>query len=238
MINRNWLVSYPRSGSTWVRLLFANLLHPEEPRGYHDTDYMVPDFHALLRWNLVKVEQYTKKLFLLKSHHPILDEYSEEKTIYLYRDPRDVVISEYYFDQWEYDTYYPFDTFFQRFIRGETKFESWKLHVTCWGRNEENADLVHLVKYESLYENPNLELRNMCDFLQYPATDEEISTAVRKCTFEKCVRMSPKENVDPKKRGLYGKPGRWRGVLTKEQQDELWLWVGDLMEKLGYEYKG
>jgi hypothetical protein len=37
------IASYPRSGSTWVRFILSNLLHPEESHDFDSVNQIIPD---------------------------------------------------------------------------------------------------------------------------------------------------------------------------------------------------
>lgn len=164
-----------------------------------------------------------------------MDEYFEDPCIYIVRDPRDVVVSEYYFEQWETQNEEEFEDFFERFVAGTTKFESWKMHVGLWVLNGTQTDIKHIVRYEDIWRDPFTEFMGMCEFLQYPANEKEVLEAIDKCSFERCCSLAIKDNVDYRKRGNFGQPGKGRNLLTSEQENRIRKWTGDLMEKLGYE---
>src|SRR5438132_14035201 len=85
-----FIVSYPRSGNTWIRFLLANLLAPHETITFRNIEDYVPDIHksasALAGW---QGHRY------LKSHHPYYDSYP--RFIYIYRDGRDALVSYYHY---------------------------------------------------------------------------------------------------------------------------------------------
>jgi len=87
-----FLVSYPRSGNTWMRTMLAELMYGTSGEDFHDLQYYSPEFHK---------KQFTKDLIvsefhIVKSHEPLLVTKQEnfyKKVIYMVRDPRDVVLS-------------------------------------------------------------------------------------------------------------------------------------------------
>src|SRR5437588_13041373 len=77
-----FLVSYPRSGNTWLRFLLANALRPAQVATFADVGAVVPDIYDgpdrdLLRRPAPRV---------LKSHEPFDERY--RRVLYLVRHPR------------------------------------------------------------------------------------------------------------------------------------------------------
>src|SRR5579862_3428641 len=87
-----FLVSYPKSGNTWVRFLLANLIYPNEEIGFSNINRVLPSPDVLSRRFLKKLPRPR----ILKSHQPY--DLRFRRVVYLVRDPRDVVISEYHFN--------------------------------------------------------------------------------------------------------------------------------------------
>jgi hypothetical protein len=83
-----FLVSYPRSGNTWMRYLLASLLEPDLEWNINSISRLIPDLHD--KWP----DDYLKPSpRVIKSHFPYQKAY--KKVIYPYRDGRDVAISHY-----------------------------------------------------------------------------------------------------------------------------------------------
>src|SRR5467141_466425 len=86
-----FLVSYPKSGNTWTRFLVANLVYPEKNPDFSNINELIPDPEAMHKRDLERAARPR----LIKSHQYFDPRYP--KVIYIVRDPRDVVLSEYYF---------------------------------------------------------------------------------------------------------------------------------------------
>src|SRR5690349_25152573 len=83
-----YLVSYPKSGNTWVRFLIANLIS-EEPITLLNIEQRIPSVYILPDRELRRV----RRPRLLKSHECFVSRY--RKVIYTVRDPPDVAGSYY-----------------------------------------------------------------------------------------------------------------------------------------------
>src|SRR5581483_8943536 len=86
------LVSFPRSGNTWLRVLLANLLRPE-PVTLTTIEQVVPDVYANADADLLRVPRPR----ILKSHEPFDARYG--RVVYLVRHPVDVAVSFYHFQR-------------------------------------------------------------------------------------------------------------------------------------------
>jgi len=130
---RTYVVSYPRSGSSWVRFLVSNILHPDKDIGWDEINKFAPDMNRTDVW-----ERYgIKNPLVVKNHHVARSFY--QKVIYLYRDGRDSAIS--YWRKQKYGYKKPeyinqsFTQFLTEFITGKVEgglFGSWRDHVSSW----------------------------------------------------------------------------------------------------------
>lgn len=86
-----FLVSYPKSGNTWVRFLVANFVHAEQDVTLLGADRLIPNVDGESRKYFKQMPQPR----VIKSHYPFHPSY--KRVIYVVRDPRDVVVSQYHF---------------------------------------------------------------------------------------------------------------------------------------------
>src|SRR5271154_5542351 len=92
-----WIVSYPKSGNTWVRLLVCNLVH-----GVQDTaaalNHLVPDVHEM-----PAAPEPPSSPLLMKTHFPFSTTLpmaaSTAGAIYVVRDPADVLLSGFHYSK-------------------------------------------------------------------------------------------------------------------------------------------
>ena len=125
-----WLVSYPRSGNTWLRIILTMYIWPEEQFSLPLIDRLIPDIYSTSLSDIEKL----KDLRIIKSHEPYKSEY--KKVIYLVRDSRDVFISYYlYLTRSRYQDRSPklLNHYLDHYLEGKLYGGNWSEHVGSSG---------------------------------------------------------------------------------------------------------
>lgn len=226
-----FLVSYPRSGNTWMRYLLANLLQPAVDWNITNIGTIVPPVYKGIPEDYVET-----KPRILKSHEPFCEEYP--RAIYLYRDGRDVSVSYYDFyvklEGYQED----FVEFLNRMLQGDLPYGSWQDHVSSWlFRGDKESVLA--VSYEKLCEDTQKELERVGTFLELSWTESEIRSAIARSTLEKQRNdyYRYKQETHWKRGfrgGVKGTPGKWREVFDESLSTLYWQYAGHVAEKVGY----
>jgi len=226
-----FLVSYPRSGNTWVRFLIANLLKPEGVEiDFHNVQEYVPEINR----NNEIIEALPSPR-VIKSH--ALYKPSFPKVIYLVRDGRDVYVSYYYYRLKQLDE----GITFSQYLRRKDHFPSlWKEHVESWLKWDQPQPNMLLVRYEDLLSKPEAELRKIVKFIGVDKTDDVISHAVEVSRFDKMREIDQtkgrKYNLTGTKDFVRkGKAGTWQDEFSQEDIVYFKENTGDLLIRLGYE---
>ncbi|GAA5521906.1 sulfotransferase domain-containing protein [Aliifodinibius salicampi] len=235
-----FLVSYPRSGNTWVRFILGTLLSDEKitwetmekgiPDMYRNTDKELKDF---------------KRPRIIKSHHSFDPRYN--KVVYLVRDVRDVVLSyyNYHIKFNKISDTYPLDRFIDKFMEGELDdFGSWSENVKSWISNKKEVENgFMLFRYEDLKDDTFSEIRRMADFLGIDPTDDEVRDAIEWSSFSNMRKLENEQsnsnlfnNSDKEvKFTNKGSYGYWKQELNKEQVRLLTDKNKELLKDLGYQ---
>jgi Sulfotransferase domain len=236
-----FLVSYPKSGNTWVRFLLANLIYPNEVIGFANINRLLPSPDVLSRRFLGSLPRPR----ILKSHEPYDRRF--QKVIYLVRDPRDVVVSEYFFNLKK--RYIASDVsleeFAKRFLRGETSsFGSWWEHTGSWIAARQGNPAFLLVRYEDLLADSIGETRKIADFLGIQADEERLRLAVERSSANR-MRDLEKKQADQwtgtKNTRLEipfvraAKSGGWKQSLPAPIAENIESSWGPILKLLGYE---
>nr|XP_046255847.1 sulfotransferase family 2, cytosolic sulfotransferase 3 isoform X3 [Scatophagus argus]XP_046255848.1 sulfotransferase family 2, cytosolic sulfotransferase 3 isoform X3 [Scatophagus argus] len=152
---------------------------------------------------------------------------SKAKVIYVMRNPKDVLVSSYYFHQMAGFLHDPgtFDEFMASFLEGRVLFGKWTDHVKSW-RQTELGDRIMYITYEEMVQDLPAALRRMSDFLGRNLSEEVIQKIAQQCSFRsmKVNNMSnfslvPKELMDSDKTPFLrkGVVGDWKNHFTSEQ---------------------
>jgi hypothetical protein len=236
-----FLVSYPKSGNTWVRFLLANLLHPEETVGFDNINRLLPAPG-------VSSKRFLRKLprpRILKSHEPF--DVRFRKVIYLVRDPRDVAVSEYHFNLKKryIDPTLSLEDFVKRFIAGQTAgYGSWWEHAAGWIAARHGNPAFLLVRYEDLLTESVAETARIAEFLGIHAGTERLQAAVERSSADR-MRKLEKQQADhwtgtkntrqeiPFVRAATS--GGWQSALSARSAEEIEVAWSPLLNFLGYE---
>uniref|UniRef100_A0A3Q0QUX3 Sulfotransferase n=1 Tax=Amphilophus citrinellus TaxID=61819 RepID=A0A3Q0QUX3_AMPCI len=109
---------------------------------------------------------------------------SKAKVIYVMRNPKDIMVSSYYFHQMAGFLEDPgtFDEFMDKFLEGEVLFGKWTDHVKSW-RSIELGDRIMYITYEEMVQDLPASLRRISNFLGCNLTEEVIQKIAEHCSF-------------------------------------------------------
>ncbi|XP_068183839.1 amine sulfotransferase-like isoform X2 [Antennarius striatus] len=149
------------------------------------------------------------------------------KVVYVWRNPKDVLVSMYYFASSHalLETPESFDVFFQQFLDGDVIMGSWFDHLKDYCEAQDQLN-IHFVQYENMLKDLRQEVVKLCAFLGADLTDEVIDHVVEKSTFRN-MKTDPKANYkDIFETHYYTKPtmrkgiaGDWKNHFTVAQNE-------------------
>jgi Sulfotransferase domain len=170
-----FLVSFPKSGNTWTRFLLANLIHPEEPVTFANIHRIIPDPSGTTKRDFDRMASPR----IIKSHECFDPRYP--RVIYIVRDPRDVVVSQYHYHRKlkKIADDSPIETFLTRFMAGQTcPHGSWGQNVLTWLATSEGSPNFLLLRYEDMVQDTPRELSKIAAFLAMAVPPHQIERAV------------------------------------------------------------
>src|SRR5579872_5533736 len=224
--------TYPRSGTTWTRFTMFEILTGESAT--------FDSVNALLLG--VGLHEHAKSVLpgggrLIGTHESYRKEY--KRAVYLVRDVRDVILSEFAFISALDRFHGNLDQFISAFFRGQINgFGAWPRHVSSWLDSPiAGTSNLLVLRYEDLRQDPETNFKKMLDFAGMYRDPEAIRSAIANNSVEK---MREKELASPRKASVRGKFIRsgqvqgWRSKLTDEQLRVIEANAGEVMVRLGY----
>tara|TARA_B100000900_G_scaffold389922_1_gene383195 strand:+ start:1249 stop:2097 length:849 start_codon:yes stop_codon:yes gene_type:complete len=278
-----WLASYPKSGNTWLRSILGSLLYTED--GIFDFKYLKKlkqfpghmhlkefikdpnDIHEIKKFWIVSQEKLNLngKINILKTHqgnfkidqYPFTNNQNTLATIYIVRDPRNLVnsISNHFSISKEQSLRFITSP---KFLKGKFEndgktFSHIKVFLGNWGEHYKswttNNDSLLLVKYENLISNPLKELNKIITFLKkymdINTNDLKNENILKSTSFENLRKMEIDgkffENAHTKTEGRekirffqQGKDNQWQNNLDENIVKQVETTFLNEMKELGY----
>jgi hypothetical protein len=237
-----FLVSFPKSGNTWARFLLGNLISPDKPATFSNIRGLVPDPLG----TPTKVFDRMQRPRIIKSHECFDPRYP--RVIYMVRDPRDVVVSQYHYHRKirEIADDMPIEAFVSQFLAGKTwPCGSWGQHVVTWLGTSEGDSRFLLLRYEDMLVDTSRELRKIVEFIGLQTSEKQIALAVERSTAgrmreveqaesEGCDRMIGRESRKDIMFVRAAGSGGWRKDLPMPMVQRIEAAWGRMMRHLGY----
>lgn len=179
-----FFVSYPKSGTTWIRFIIANYLTDGRCNSFASNP-VIPDIHSQTAYcNTLHPPR------MMKSHFAFNPEY--RNVIYISRDPRDIAVSYYfhYLRKNNIDLNTTFDEFVGLFNMGKVFFGTWNRHVISWLNNTPSRFL--LIRYEDVHRNVSSEIASVLSFLNIDLDRKKLNRAISQSSLSRMRSLEEK----------------------------------------------
>jgi len=220
------VASFPKSGNTWVRFIFANIVAQRE-MGDIDVDFHVVNSKLLYSYDSSSYSRISPKTMprFVKTHLKYSRlRFNGNRSIYVYRNPADVMVSYFMFRK-ALKGAGSYGGDFQSFIRDSKKgLPAWVAHYKSW-----IGKASFVLSYERLKDNPFSEMNRVFRDLSIAVEEDELRQAVEESDIanvrvreEKAGR--PKEMVDFQEGHIFarkGTIGQYRTYFVGEDYDYL-----------------
>uniref|UniRef100_A0A646QEP3 Sulfotransferase 4A1 n=1 Tax=Hemiscolopendra marginata TaxID=943146 RepID=A0A646QEP3_9MYRI len=246
-----WVVTFPKSGTTWIQeivYLIATGCDQKKSQILMDERFPFIESDALYTSSLrngmnavTYLEQMESPRFI-KSHLPY--SYLPQsllnnkccKIIYVIRNPKDVLVSFFYFYRMLHSRSFigEFDAFVKYFMEDKLLCTPyWKHVLSFWNRRHQHNILI--IQYENLHRDLVGEAQKIADFLGKTLTEEDTALLTERCCFTS-MKENPATNKEYwKDLGRWreggtefmrkGEVGDWKNHLSEEMNGELDKWI-------------
>lgn len=228
-----FLVSFPKSGNTWVRFWLANLLRPEHLTIHFRTiNALVPPVAAL-----PNLKHPLPDPRFIKSHAPFQAEYP--RVVYILRDGRDAMLSYYYYQRDKL----PAGTTLAHFLAQPPWPCQWAEHVASWLDADLPADKFLLLRYEEMKQDPAGQLQRLIQFSQLTVSPERFQQALEQSSFQ-AMRQAEQQYGGPgghNPEGGFmrqGQSGGWRQQFGPAEKEIAKKEMNQMLIRLAYEQHG
>ncbi|XP_059109574.1 bile salt sulfotransferase 2-like isoform X1 [Peromyscus eremicus] len=183
------ILSYPKSGTNWVIEMVCLIQSKGDPNWIQS----VPIWD---RSPWIESQKGYQKLInkegprLISSHLPFhlfpkSFFSSKAKVIYIIRNPRDVLVSGYFF--WSKTKFArnpeSMTTYFEWFLKGNVVYGSWFEHTCAWLSMREKDNFL-LLNYEDMKQDTKSIIKKICDFLGKKLEPDELDMVLKYSSFQ------------------------------------------------------
>ena len=179
-----FLVSYPKSGNTWISFLLANVMCIESDIDVEVNFFNLHDFipeylhqnHFALRMN--GIGRFPR---IIKSHNEVNPIF--HKVILIVRDPRDVMVSYWHYlvGQGLLSPDIPVKDLVLDKHKG---IEAWSRHTRGWMERASEGKRVQIFRYEDFLKNPIEQLSKVFNLLGYTINPDALELAVKNSSID------------------------------------------------------
>lgn len=234
------IVSYPKSGSTWLRFMLAHLISDillGEPKeiDFFRAQLIVPEISEQAQREGVDFNALPSPR-IMRSHS--LYNPGFPKVIYLLRDGRDVLISYYY----HFKKFHSFNGTLYDFILSNVRGIEWDKHVNSWLFDNHSLSNIFVIRYEDMLRDPVEELKRLLDFIDISGPSEKIREAVNNSDFDIMRKMEENKGLGYVEQGdrkikfvRKGQKGNWKEDFRDKEKAAVKKIYGETLIKVKYE---
>jgi hypothetical protein len=234
--------SYPKSGSTWLRFLVADIASRSADVNFTTIAELSPPLGA--HGGAPRLIDGRGRFIKTHESYRAFPSFGA-RGLYMVRDGRDVAVSLYHFLRRcnVYDG--PFEDYLEAFLHGRVvNYGSWQDHVTSWcAAAEKSPDTIAVLRYEDLLspEGPEA-LRAALARIGWDIGPEAAAAAVERNSFQNMRKMESETGLPTSagkapRRGAFvrqGRAGQWQETFSDSQASLFLDHAGTALDVAGY----
>lgn len=225
-----FVVTYPRSGTTWTEQIVHLLLKQGEQGEQLLTD-AAPWLETLPKrpGGMNKFLQSIRGQRLFTCHLPLVlmpgSIVTRGKYIYVARNPKDVAVSFYHHDRSKNGYTGTWEEFYTLFLEGKVMYGSHFRHVLPWWQASQETDNILFLTYEDMIHDLAAVIRQITSFIDVPLNQTLLEQVLKGSNFG-AMKTNKKTNFNwvaqqegvPKhyRKGIIGD---WREQFSTEQNE-------------------
>jgi len=227
-----FIVTYPRSGTTWTEQMVHLLVNKGEQGEQRLTD-AVPWLETLPHRPNSMIEfleaMPQRRLFTSHLPYPLMPpiDNTTAKIVYVARNPKDVAISTYFHNQSKGGYEGSWDEYFQLFLYSDVGFGPYFDHVLPWWQASQKDKNILFLLYENIKHDHAGNVAKLASFLDIQTDSQLIETVVRLSSFQSMTSNETTnfdwipQKADKPKHFRKGDIGDWRNHFSPEQSQQM-----------------
>ncbi|KAK7835300.1 hypothetical protein U0070_017836 [Myodes glareolus] len=193
-----FIVTYPKSGTVWMYQILRLICFEGHRNRTGDIKTVIktPYFEYMF-YNLDIIKMPSPRIFTSHLPHYLVPKClrkKKAKILYIYRNPKDVLISFFHFSNWvsileATDT---IEHYLEKFLDGKVVGGRWFDHIRGWYEHRHDFNIMFL-SYEDMKKDLRGSVLKTCTFLEKKLSEEDVDAVVRQATFQN-MKSDPRAN--------------------------------------------
>jgi len=221
-----FIVSYPRSGTTWLQMILYQLATDGDMNIPH-ISRRIPFFENTIVFSPRAFDDLPSPR-MFKSHlsYGWIPK-GPYKYIYIARNGKDVLVSNYHHERFGRAYTGTLSQFTDRFLQGRVQQGSWFKHVAEWYSHRNDKNVLFLT-YEELSSDLEASVKKIIEFCGFQVAPDRLPSILNRCSFsfmkQHESKFSPAAEMELQ-RGINreafirkGKVGGWKEYLDRRQE--------------------
>jgi len=242
-----WIVTYPRSGTTWTQEMIWHILNGLDFEGGRKIDIDQKFFFLDMDWlgpkgmteNISACEQALGQVRLIKTHLPLSllppEMLNKCRVVYVGRNPKDVAVSYYHHHRLTKSAHpqLQFPDFLKLFM-ANLLVQGPHLANVKEGLDASRAGRLLFLWYEDMKADLPNAIRTMTEYLETSLTEEQVTSLADQLSIKKMKSNPAVNHADRHAKGRFlegesfvrkGEAGGWRQYFTEEMEKDFDSWL-------------